>query len=141
MKIVTVRTTNLKKYYDVFNDRFICVPPIPKAIVDYSLIEEASKHYGTSEEEFPLEYTAVLRTAASMTLDEEIDYDYVDKLALDIKTINAEDWSTNDDAFDESHPVASSKEKVLTTDERGSRIEKELRQIIAAAEEEELEEP
>lgn len=61
----------LKRYYDAMNDKLIVFPSVAKTIVDYSLMEEAEKHYWEEEDEFPLEYSAALRSIATDKFEEE----------------------------------------------------------------------
>ena len=64
-------------------------PSILRAIVDYTLIEEAEKHYYEEEDEFPIIYAAVLRAEASNQLTEHDDgrpdEDYMARLASDVE--------------------------------------------------------
>lgn len=81
-----------KKYYDVFKDQFIYFPSVIKVMVDYTLIEEAEKHYFDEEDEFPLLYSAALRAVAANKLatsnddtGDDLDEDYMAKLAMDVE--------------------------------------------------------
>jgi hypothetical protein len=150
LKAATLKTTHLKKYYDVHKDVFLLVPPVAKAIIDDTLIEEASTYYCDGEEDFPIEYTAVLRTAASKTLDDDVDYDYIDKIAINVELID--EWNKEDFAMDswtkfsvEETDEEESKEDTdmrivqSETDKRKTRIDVELSRIIAETEESEAE--
>jgi hypothetical protein len=57
-----------KKYYDVFKDEFIFFPSVAHTIMNYSLTDEAEKHYFDEVDEFPMEYTAALRSTAEVAL-------------------------------------------------------------------------
>jgi hypothetical protein len=49
------------------------------------LIEEAEKYYFDEEDEFPMHYTAVLRYTAEVEMgDNDVDYGYMEKLAMDV---------------------------------------------------------
>eukprot|EP00980_Cylindrotheca_fusiformis_P022623 scaffold9520_cov105-Cylindrotheca_fusiformis.AAC.3 len=84
LKFAAAQTAHLKKYYDVFRDEFLNIPPVAKALLDMSLVEEAAKHYCDGLEEFPPEYIGALRTVASEVIDEDLDYDYMSMLGVDI---------------------------------------------------------
>jgi hypothetical protein len=78
----------LKKYYDVIKDEVIFFPSVTKCLVNYSLIEEAEKDWYDEEEEFPMDYSAALRTTATESMageDEDQDDDYMMKLAMDVE--------------------------------------------------------
>ena len=78
-----------KKYYDAISDEFIYFPSILRAILDYTLIEEAEKFYFDEGDEFPIMYAAVLRAEASNQLTEHDDggpdEDYMARLATDVE--------------------------------------------------------
>jgi hypothetical protein len=81
-----------KKFYDVMSDKIVYFPSIVKSMVNYTLIEEAEKYYFDEEDEFPLVYSAALRSVAAMKLAAEddddgndMDDDYMAKLALDVE--------------------------------------------------------
>lgn len=67
-----------KKYYDAMKDEFLYFPTILRTLVDYTLIEEAEKHYFEEEDEFPLVYAAALRSIAANQLSEQEDEDGLD---------------------------------------------------------------
>jgi hypothetical protein len=79
----------LKKFYNVISDEVIYFPSVTKTIINYSLIEEAEKHYFEDEDEFPMEYSAALRSYATESImgndDEDDDDEYMEKLALDVE--------------------------------------------------------
>ena len=76
----------LKKYYDVIADKVIYFPSVTKLLVNYSLLEEAEKFYFDEEDEFPMDYSAALRTIACAKLDDEndVDEEYMGPLASDV---------------------------------------------------------
>jgi hypothetical protein len=85
LKMAAPKVAYLKKFYDVFKDEFVYFPPVAKAMIDYSLTEEAEKYYFDEEDEFPMHYTAVLRYAAEVEMgDNDVDYGYMEKLAMDV---------------------------------------------------------
>eukprot|EP00934_Nitzschia_sp_Nitz4_P005458 Nitzschia sp. Nitz4//scaffold138_size62050//18060//20930//NITZ4_006385-RA/size62050-processed-gene-0.59-mRNA-1//-1//CDS//3329535758//5448//frame0 len=128
-----------KQYYDVLNDKMIYLRPVAKTILDYSLIEAAETHYYDEEDEFPMEYSVALRSiAGEMMMEDELDYDYVEKLATDLVDASpavepvvdspAEDASVSGE--DMAPPAGVN---------RANMIEEELTRIIRQAEEMELE--
>jgi hypothetical protein len=85
LKMAAPKVAYLKKFYDVFKDEFVYFPPVAKTMIDYSLIEEAEKYYFDEEDKFPMYYTAVLRCTAEVEMgDNHVDYDYMEKLAMDV---------------------------------------------------------
>ena len=82
-----------KMYYDVMNDNIIFFPSVTKLIVNFELIEEAEKYYYDEEDEFPMMYSAALRSVATMRLindgghnnDQDHDEEYMEKLAIDVE--------------------------------------------------------
>lgn len=76
-----------KKYYDVMKDELIYFPSVSRTILNYDLIEEAEKYYFEDEDEFPMEYSAAMRSVVSTNLgdDDDMDEDYMAKLALDVE--------------------------------------------------------
>lgn len=77
-----------KKYYDVMKDELIYFPTVNKAVFSGDLIEEAEKFYYDEEDEFPLVYSAALRSIATSIMSEEeldLDEDYMRMLALDVE--------------------------------------------------------
>lgn len=73
LKIAANTICYLRKYYDVSNDKIIYFPSLVKAIIDYSLFEEAEKYYYEEDDEFPMDYSVALRSVAFER--EEIDGD------------------------------------------------------------------
>ena len=81
-----------KKFYDVLNDQCIYFPSVVRTIIDYSLLEEAEKLYFNGEEEFPMEYASGLRAVACAAIaDDDLDYDYMDMVALPVPALFDED--------------------------------------------------
>jgi DNA repair exonuclease SbcCD ATPase subunit len=77
----------LKKYYDVMKDIFIYFPSVAKTAINYTLIEEAEKHYFEEDDEFPQDLSIGLRSVATMAISEEdddLDEDYMLALAQDV---------------------------------------------------------
>lgn len=77
----------LKKYYDVSKDELIYFPSVTKTLVNFSLIEQAEKYYYDEDDEFPADYSAALRSVATefmMAKDDDVDEDYMEKLAMDV---------------------------------------------------------
>mmetsp|Transcript_37514 Transcript_37514/g.91000 ORF Transcript_37514/g.91000 Transcript_37514/m.91000 type:complete len:98 (+) Transcript_37514:516-809(+) len=78
----------LKKYYDSFSDRFVYFPSVIKLCVMYTLIEKAEEYYYDEEDEFPLQYSAALRSIACEKLEEsndDGDEEYMALLAADVE--------------------------------------------------------
>jgi hypothetical protein len=76
-----------KKYYDVFKDEFIYFPTVTATFLNYALIEEAEKYYYDEDDEFPMNYSAALRSVAGMSAadnDDDADEDYMERLAMDV---------------------------------------------------------
>jgi hypothetical protein len=76
-----------KKYYDVFKDAFVYFPTVTAALMNYALIEEAEKYYYDEDDEFPMEYSAALRSVAATSAadnDDDVDEDYMERLAMDV---------------------------------------------------------
>ena len=78
-----------KKYYDVMNDEFIHFPTVSKTIISYALMEEAEKYYYEEDDEFPMDYSAALRSVVTTNMigddnNDDIDEEYMAKLALDV---------------------------------------------------------
>eukprot|EP00980_Cylindrotheca_fusiformis_P019294 scaffold6614_cov88-Cylindrotheca_fusiformis.AAC.5 len=65
----------LKRYYDVMRDEMIIFPSVTQTILNYSLMEQAETHYFEEEDEFPLEYSAALRSIAALKSSEGDDND------------------------------------------------------------------
>jgi DNA repair exonuclease SbcCD ATPase subunit len=77
----------LKKYYDVMKDTFIYFPSVAKTVVNYTLMEEAEKHYFGEDDEYPQDLSIGLRSVASMAIaeeDDDLDEDYMLALAQDV---------------------------------------------------------
>jgi DNA repair exonuclease SbcCD ATPase subunit len=77
----------IKKYYDVMKDAFIYFPSVSKTLVDYSLLEEAEKHYYEEEDEYPQDLSIGIRSVATMQMaeaDDDMDEDYMLALAQDV---------------------------------------------------------
>jgi hypothetical protein len=78
----------LKKYYDVIKDEVIFFPSVTTCFVNSSLIEEAEKYWYDEADEFPLDYSAALRSTATESMDgedEDQDDDYMLKFAMDVE--------------------------------------------------------
>jgi hypothetical protein len=78
----------LKKYYDVIKDEVIFFPSVTKTFMNYTLIEEAEKYWYDEEDEFPMFYSAALRSTATESMsgdDADQDDDYMFKLAMDVE--------------------------------------------------------
>jgi len=74
-----------KKFYDVFKDEIIFFHTVAQGIMDMTLIEVAEEHYFEEDDEFPIEYTAALRSVCvSWLCDDDGDQEYMEKLAVDI---------------------------------------------------------
>jgi hypothetical protein len=85
LKVAAAKVSYLKMYYDVLKNEFIYLPPVAKTIINYSLLDEAENHYFDEEDEFPVEYSEALRSIATLFLqDDYLDYDYMEKLAVEI---------------------------------------------------------
>jgi hypothetical protein len=54
-------------------------PSVTKTIINFSLIEEAEKHYLRKRDEFPMEYSAGLRSRAALKLADDEDMQDVDE--------------------------------------------------------------
>ena len=85
-----MKVTYLKKFYDVMKDEFIYFPDVMSTISNYDLLEEAEKHYYDEDDEFPPEYSAALRSIvlqaiANKSEDEDLDFDYMEPLAMDME--------------------------------------------------------
>lgn len=136
----------MKKYYDVFKDEFMYLPPVAKALIDYTLLEEAEKHYVDEEDEFPDFYSGCLRAVASNHLDEDMDYEYLYDIAVPIDGIVVQDSSPADapvqadpnDTVTELEKQVTDKPAIDPNKERSLRIETELNEIIQETETEEL---
>ena len=84
-----------KKYYNVTKDEIIYFPSVSKLIMNAKLIEEGEKYYYDEEDEFPIHYSKLLKTAVSTvfpqnttqktTDGEEDDEEYMEKLAMDVE--------------------------------------------------------
>lgn len=77
-----------KKYYDVMKDELFYFPSVGRTIISYALMEEAEKYYYDEEDEFPMSYSAALRSVVTANLgddDDDTDEDYMAKLALDVE--------------------------------------------------------
>ncbi|KAL3922617.1 MAG: hypothetical protein SGILL_002111 [Bacillariaceae sp.] len=97
-----------KKFYDVLKDEYVYFPTVARSIVDYSLTEEAERHYFEEEDEFPTVYTASLRQVAiGLVAEDNLDYDYMGMLALPVEGCDVEAKDTSSVA--ESHSVGPSR--------------------------------
>ena len=123
----------VKKYYDVMNDQLIYFPSVKSTVVSYTLMEEAEKFYFDEEDEFPMQYSAALRSIATESAmgtgdDEDQDEEYMMRLAMDVD-IGEGDSVENSDSIENSH-----EEEALRA-EQARRLEEEAK---AAAEAEAL---
>jgi hypothetical protein len=86
LRIAANKLAYLKKYYNSFTDEFIYFPSVTKLLVNYSMIEEAEIHYFDEEDEFPMDYSAALRSVACEKLGDEDDgdEDYMMRVAADV---------------------------------------------------------
>jgi hypothetical protein len=87
LRTAAMEIAYLKKYYDVLKDELIYFPSVIKTLVNFSLIEEAEKYYFEEDDEFPMEYSAALRSVATefmMADDDDVDEEYMEKLAMDV---------------------------------------------------------
>ena len=87
LKIAANKICYLKKYYNVIKDEIIYFPSVMKTILNYDLVEEAEKYYFDEEDEFPMQYSAALRSIVAETAaeeDDDDDDDYMAKLAMDV---------------------------------------------------------
>jgi hypothetical protein len=88
LRIAANKLAYLKKYYNSFTDEFVYFPSVTKLLVNYSMIEEAEKHYFDEEDEFPIDYSAALRSVACEKVgdddDDENDDDYMMRVAADV---------------------------------------------------------
>lgn len=86
LRIAAGKLAYLKKYYNCLTDKFVYFPSVTKLLVNYSLIEEAEQHYFDAEDEFPMDYSAALRTVACEKIgDDDGDDDaYMMLLAADV---------------------------------------------------------
>jgi hypothetical protein len=78
----------LKKYYNSFTDKIVFFPSINSLAVSYDLIEKAEEYYYDEEDEFPLQYSAALRSVACENLEEsndDGDEEYMALLAADVE--------------------------------------------------------
>jgi hypothetical protein len=74
-----------KKYYNSLDDKFVYFPSVTRLLVNYSLIEEAEKHYWDEEDEWPIEYSAALRAIACEKIgDDDGDNEDMEKFAADL---------------------------------------------------------
>jgi uncharacterized membrane protein YobD (UPF0266 family) len=133
----------LKKYYDVFKDDFIYFPSVAATFMNYSMIEEAEKYYYDEDDEFPMNYSAALRSVAAMAAvdnDEnaDLDEDYMEKLAMDVDL--GEDLGDEQEVSDVKEP-SEDEAKDAESKMRKMMIEEELEKIITQTQENELEEP
>ena len=92
-----------KKYYNVTKDEIIYFPSVSKLIMNAKLIVEGEKYYYDEEDEFPIHYSKLLKTAVSTVFptkntttqkttdgdneegEEEDDEEYMEKLAMDVE--------------------------------------------------------
>jgi hypothetical protein len=87
LKKAALKVAYRKKYYDVFKDEFIYFPTVTATLMNYALIEEAEKYYYDEDDEFPMSYSAALRSVAGMGAadnDDDADEDYMKRLAMDV---------------------------------------------------------
>jgi hypothetical protein len=122
LKVAANNICYLKRYYDPINDKLIVFPSVAKTIVDYSLMDEAEKHYWEEEDEFPIEYSAALRSIATENYEEEQgddvghDDDMMDRLSMnlvltqeeedELKKAMEETEAEEEDAEEQAEPEA-----------------------------------
>lgn len=78
----------LKKYYNSFTDSFVYFPSVTKLCIMYTLLEKAEEYYYDEEDEFPIHYSAALRSIACEKLEEsndDGDEEYMALLAADVE--------------------------------------------------------
>ena len=78
----------LKKYYNSFTDQIVFFPSVTSLAVSYDLIEKAEEYYFDEEDEFPMQYSAALRSIACERLEEsndDGDEEYMAMLAADVE--------------------------------------------------------
>ena len=69
-------------------DEVIYFPSVSKTLADYSLLEEAEKHYYEEEDEYPQDLSVGIRSVATMEMaeaDDDMDEDYMLALAQDVE--------------------------------------------------------
>jgi hypothetical protein len=59
------------KYFDVISDNIIYFPSVIKTAVNYKLIEKAEEYYYDEDDEFPMEYSAAIRSVATEALGDD----------------------------------------------------------------------
>jgi hypothetical protein len=88
LKIGAVKLALVKKYFDVILDVVVYFPSVARIILNYSLLEEAERHYCEGESDLPAEYTSGLRAAAARAIEkgdvDETD-EYVINMAIDVE--------------------------------------------------------
>eukprot|EP00980_Cylindrotheca_fusiformis_P023732 scaffold10878_cov131-Cylindrotheca_fusiformis.AAC.1 len=111
----------LKRYYDVMKDEMILFPSVSQTILNYSLMEQAEQHYFEQDNEFPLEYSAALRSVAAAGKEGEDDDD-------------------DDDGHDDDLMDRLSMPLILTVEQEQEEQEKQAAEAEAAMEKEAKEE-
>ena len=91
LKTGAMKVCYIKKYYDCMADKIIYFPSVQSSIVNYTLIEEAEKHYFDEEDEYPMDLSVALRTVATEAMAEDddagddVDEEYMASLAQDVE--------------------------------------------------------
>jgi hypothetical protein len=93
LKTAAMKLAYVKKYYDVMKDEIIFFPSISKLIMNAELMEEAETHYFDEGDEFPIQYTKMLKNAVMVVNplqegSEEQGHDsdeYMAKLGMDVE--------------------------------------------------------
>jgi len=80
LQIAADKLAYLKKYYNSFTDKFVYFPSVAKLVENNTLFEEGRKNY--FDDEFPLKYSAALRSVACEKLDDGNDDDEDDYMVL-----------------------------------------------------------
>jgi hypothetical protein len=91
LKIAAMKICYLKKYYDCMADKIIYFPSVQSSIVNYTLLEEAEKHYFDEDDEYPMDLSVALRSVATAAMAEsddggdDVDEEYMASLAQDVE--------------------------------------------------------
>ena len=85
----------VKKYYDVMNDKMIFFPSVAKTVMNFDLFEAAEPHFFDEEDEFPMEYSAGLRSVVAEAMGDDDDDDenghddeMIERLSVTVKLVD-----------------------------------------------------